>query len=448
MFCHHRNDQGTQLVRNSIELTMNSDSKTERAYELAVERYSEIGVNAQAALDILRQVSISVHCWQGDDVGGFEGGDTELGNGLAVTGNYPGRARTVDELRSDLQTAYSLIPGRHRLNLHAMYGEFPTAVDRDQIEVAHFQGWIDWAAQQQVKLDFNPSYFAHEKAADGMTLAHSDSSIRDFWIEHGIASRRIANAMGAAQADPCVNNVWVPDGMKDTPADRTSPRERLAESLENIFSSPVNSANIKDSVECKLFGIGSESYVAGSHEFYLGYAITRNKLLCLDAGHFHPTEVVSDKISSVLMYVPELLLHVSRGVRWDSDHVVTYSDELQAIMHEIVRGGYLNRVHIGLDFFDASINRVAAWAIGTRNALKAMLTALLEPTEMIQQAERDGDFTTRLALMEEMKSMPFGAIWDHYCLRSGVPVGANWLTQVKKYEADELSSRVESLVDC
>lgn len=425
---------------------MNKDSGIEQAFELAVERYESFGVNVRDALEKLKSVSISVHCWQGDDVGGFEGQDTALGNGLAVTGNYPGRARTVDELRSDLRVAYSLIPGRHRLNLHALYGEFPVPVDRDQIEVQHFRGWIDWAADQGIKLDFNPSYFSHEKAADGMTLAHLDPEIRDFWIAHGIATRKIAAEMGRAQGSPCVNNVWVPDGMKDTPADRTAPRERLASSLDAIFAEPLDSKYLLDSVECKLFGIGSESYVVGSHEFYLGYAITRNKVLCLDAGHFHPTEVVSDKLSSVLMHVPEVLLHVSRGVRWDSDHVVTYSDELQAIMQEVVRGQYLDRVHIGLDFFDASINRVAAWAIGTRNALKALLCALLEPTDKLKQSERDGDFTTRLALMEEMKSMPFGAVWDHYCLESCVPVGADWLARVKEYEVDVQSARSDSLV--
>lgn len=425
-----------------------SSSRVEKAFQIAAERYAALGVDVALAIDTLRKTRISIHCWQGDDVTGFEGSDIELANGLAVTGDFPGRARTVEELRSDLETAFSLIPGNHRLNLHAMYGEFSTRVDRDQIDASHFQGWMDWASDQHVKLDFNPSFFAHDKAADGMTLAHSDVAIRNFWIDHGIASRDIAQAMGAAQQDPCMNNFWVPDGMKDTPADRGAPRERLAESLDCIFSTPMNQDHVRDAVECKLFGIGSESYVVGSHEFYMGYAVTRNKVLCLDAGHFHPTEVVSDKISSVLMYVPELLLHVSRGVRWDSDHVVTYNDELQAIMHELVRGDYLNRVHIGLDFFDASINRIAAWTIGTRNALKALLAALLEPKDQLKQAEADGDFTTRLALMEEMKSMPFGAIWDQYCLQSEVPIGADWLAKVKEYEADILLGRSDSLVDC
>ena len=420
---------------------MSNSANIEQAYQLAKEQYESLGVNVEAALQRMRGVAISVHCWQGDDVGGFEGESGALGNGLAVTGNYPGRARTPDELRSDLELAYALIPGKHRLNLHAMYGEFPGPVDRNEIDVEHFQGWIDWARTQEVSLDFNPSYFSHPNAADGFTLAHADKGIRQFWIEHGIACRKIAAAMGQAQGNPCIDNFWVPDGSKDTPASRLAPRERLAESLDAIFSKSLPADQTLDAVECKLFGIGSESYVVGSHEFYLGYAISRNKVLCLDAGHFHPTESISDKISSVLMYIPELLLHVSRGVRWDSDHVVTYTDELQAIMQEVVRGGYLARVHIGLDFFDASINRVAAWAIGTRNALKALLAALLEPTEMLQQLERAGDLTARLAMMAEQKTMPLGAVWNHYCQSVGAPVGAEWLEQVRKYEQTTLSQR-------
>lgn len=415
---------------------MESSLRIERAFELAKEQYASIGVDVDSALANLRNVQISMHCWQGDDVVGFEGNQEALGNGLAVTGNYPGRARTPDELRSDLEMAYSLIPGKHRLNLHALYGEFSSFVDRDAIDVEHFQGWIDWGRSQDVKLDFNPSYFSHDNARDGFTLAHSDKGIRQFWIDHGVACRKIAAAMGQAQGDTCLNNFWVPDGFKDTPADRKSPRERLAASLDEIFSVELSRSHTVDSVECKLFGIGSESYVVGSHEFYLGYAATRNKMLCLDAGHFHPTEDISDKISSVLLYVPELMLHVSRGVRWDSDHIVTYTDELQSIMQEIVRGNFLDRVHIGLDFFDASIHRVAAWAIGTRNALRALLSAFLEPTETLRQVERDGDFTARLALMEEQKTMPLGAVWDHYCESAGVPVGAEWLEKVRQYESN------------
>jgi L-rhamnose isomerase len=426
---------------------MSSSSNISTAFELAVERYQSIGVDVETALKTLRQIAISVHCWQGDDVAGFENSGEALGSGLAVTGNYPGRARCPDELRSDLEMAYSLIPGRHRLNLHALYGEFVGKVDRDEIGVEHFQGWMDWSREQGISLDFNPSYFSHPKAADGLTLAHPDAGIRQFWIEHGIACRRIAAAMGEAQGNACVNNVWVPDGYKDTPADRMTPRVRLADSLDRMFADSIDSAQMLDAVECKLFGIGSESYVVGSHEFYMGYAISRGKVLCLDAGHFHPTEVISDKISSMLMYVPELLLHVSRGVRWDSDHVVTMTDELQAIMQEIVRGQHLDRVHIGLDFFDASINRIAAWAIGTRNTIKALMMALLEPTEELKRLELEGDFTARLALMEEQKTMPVGAVWDHYCETSGVPVGRDWLSAVRQYESSVLSARTETIAN-
>lgn len=425
----------------------NSTSRVETAFNIACDAYAELGVDVDSALAKMSQVPISLHCWQGDDVAGFEGDSGSLGNGLAVTGNYPGRARTPDELRSDLELAYSLIPGKHRLNLHALYGEFDGPVDRDEIGVEHFQGWIDWASSQGISLDFNPSYFSHDKASDGFTLAHSDDGIRQFWIDHGIASRKIAAAMGEAQGNPCINNFWVPDGYKDSPASRRAPRERLAASYDEIFAEDLPTEHTLDAVECKLFGIGSESYVVGSHEFYMGYALSRNKVLCLDAGHFHPTEVISDKISSALLYLPEILLHVSRGVRWDSDHVVTYTDELQAIMQEIVRGDYLDRVHIGLDFFDASINRVAAWAIGTRNALKAALAALLEPTEKLQQLELDGDLTARLALMEEQKMMPLGAVWNYYCQTAGVPVGAEWLEKVREYEVNVQSQRCSELVD-
>ncbi|TWU56645.1 L-rhamnose isomerase [Rubripirellula tenax] len=420
---------------------MTHSANSQKAYELAIEKYASMGVDVEQALQRLKSVAISVHCWQGDDVAGFEDNGTALGSGLAVTGNYPGRARTADELRTDLEMAYSLIPGKHRLNLHALYGEFHGPVDRNEIGVEHFQGWMDWAGSNGISLDFNPSYFSHPKANDGFTLSHPDAGIRRFWVDHGIACRKIGAAMGKAQGNACVNNVWVPDGYKDTPADRKAPRERLAASLDAVFAESIDKSYLLDAVECKLFGIGSESYVVGSHEFYMGYAISRDKVLCLDAGHFHPTEVISDKITSTLLYVDELLLHVSRGVRWDSDHVVTFSDELQSIMQEIVRGDYLDRVHIGLDFFDASINRVAAWAIGTRNALKAVLAALLEPTEMLRRYEADGDYTGRLAILEEQKMMPLGAVWDHYCEISGAPAGSQWLEKVRDYETDVLSHR-------
>lgn len=417
-------------------------SAIERAYDLARERYAALGVDTEAALKSVARIPISLHCWQGDDVGGFERSGEQLGGGLAVTGNYPGKAQTVDELRSDLQQALDLIPGRHRVNLHAIYGEFSgRAVQRDEIGPEHFRGWIDWARAQGLGLDFNPTFFAHEKAADGFTLSHQDPAIRAYWISHGIACREIGATMGRALASACVTNFWIPDGYKDTPANRTAPRERLAESLDTIFSRSIDVRQNLDAVESKLFGIGSECYVVGSHEFYLGYAITRSKLLCLDTGHFHPTELVSDKISAVLKYVPGLLLHVSRGVRWDSDHVVTLTDELLAIAQELVRGKFLDRVHIGLDFFDASINRVAAWVVGTRNVIKALLIAVLEPTESLEQMESTGDFTARLALQEELKSLPHGAVWDYYCLKSDVPVGFEWLDAVREYERAVLATR-------
>lgn len=418
------------------------DQTVEKHYQLARERYAALGVDADAALKHIARLSISLHCWQGDDVRGFEKNDSELGGGLAVTGNYPGRARTPEELRLDLDKALSLIPGKHRLNLHACYGEFGgQTVDRNEIETRHFQGWIDWARANGLGMDFNPTFFSHPKADDGFTLAHVDEGIRQFWIEHGQACRRIGVDVGKALGTPCVTNVWIPDGYKDTPADRQSPRERLVKSLDAIFAKELDPRHNLDAVEAKLFGIGSESYVVGSHEFYFGYAASRQKVLCLDAGHFHPTEVISDKISSVLLYVPRLLLHVSRGVRWDSDHVVVLSDELQAIASEAVRSGHLNRMHLALDFFDASINRVAAWVIGTRAFLKALMRAFLEPIGRLRQLELDGDFTGRLALFEEIKSLPHGAVWDYYCQTQSVPPESAWLKAVKAYEKDVLSQR-------
>jgi len=419
-----------------------STENVEQAYALAKDRYAGFGVDTDAALDRLAEIPISLHCWQGDDVGGFENLVDEIGGGLAVTGNYVGKARTPDELRSDFETALSLIPGNHRMNLHASYAETGgQPVERNELEPAHFQAWIDWAKEKDLGLDFNPTYFAHEKADDGFTLAHPDAGIRQFWIDHGIVCRKIGAAMGQALGTPCVTNVWIPDGFKDTPVDRRGPRERLARSLDAIFAEPIDPKQNLDAVEAKLFGIGSESYVVGSHEFYLGYAVKNQKLLCLDAGHFHPTEVISDKISSCLMWLDELLLHVSRGVRWDSDHVVTLTDELQAIGQELVRGGFLDRVHIGLDFFDASINRVAAWVIGTRSMIKSLCMALVEPTDMLRQLEAEGDFTSRLAMLEEIKTLPSGAVWDYYCLKAGVPVGGAWVTDIKQYEADVLAKR-------
>ncbi len=413
-----------------------------QGYALALDRYKAIGVDVERALARLSSVAISVHCWQGDDVTGFEGLGEAIGGGLAVTGQYPGRARSPDELRADLDKALSLIPGTHRVNLHASYAETGgRKVDRNALEPEHFTGWIDWARGRGLGLDFNPTFFAHPKAAEGWTLAHADAGIRQFWIDHGIACREIGASIGRALGSPCVTNVWIPDGYKDTPADRKGPRERLLRSLDAVFARPIDPQFHLDAVESKLFGLGSESYVVGSFEFYLGYAITRKMLLCLDAGHFHPTEVISDKISAVLCHLDDILLHVSRGVRWDSDHVVTLTDELQAIAFEIVRGDFLNRVRLGLDFFDASINRVAAWVIGTRALLKALLNAFLEPTATLRRLELEGDFTARLALLEELKTMPFGAVWDHYCEMRGVPVGPAWIDEVKAYEREVLRLR-------
>jgi L-rhamnose isomerase len=416
-------------------------ASVEQSFSLAKERYAHCGIDADAAMKRLETVPISMQCWQGDDVAGFESVGPLTG-GIMATGNYPGRARNADELRTDAAKAMSLLPGKQRFSLHAIYLEHGgRKIERNQIGPEHFQGWMDWAAQQGIALDFNPTFFSHPKAADGFTLAHRDAGIRKFWIEHGIACRRIGEAFGRRQKTPCVTNVWIPDGMKDVTIDRKGPREILRQALDELFAQPIDPALNLDAVESKLFGIGSETYVVGSHEFYLGYAVARKKLLTLDAGHFHPTETIADKISSSLMFLDEILLHVSRGVRWDSDHVVIFNDDLRAIAEEIVRGEFLNRVHIGLDFFDASINRVAAWVTGVRAMQKSLLLALLEPTTKFRDLEAQGDFTSRLALLEEFKTLPFGAVWDYYCQKQGVPVGPAWLDEVKRYEKDVLAKR-------
>ena len=421
---------------------MPTTQSIERAYELAKERFAELGVDADAALARLLRIPISLHCWQGDDVGGFENAGGTLGGGLAVTGNYPGKARSADELRGDLDFAYSLLPGKHRLNLHAIYGEFGgKRVDRDAVAPEHFAGWLAWAKKNGLGLDFNPSFFSHPKAADGFTLTSRDAGVRQFWIDHGIACRKIGASFGRALGTPTVTNVWIPDGMKDTPADRRGPRELLVKSLDAVFAEAIDPRFNLDAIEGKLFGIGAESYTVGSHEFYLAYALRHGKLLCLDAGHYHPTEQLADKLSSVLCFLPEVLLHVSRGVRWDSDHVVTLGDDLLQIAREVVANGYEDRVHVGLDFFDASINRVAAWVIGTRNMLKALLVGLLEPTAMLRQFEADRDYTSRLAVQEEAKLLPYGAVWNYHCLKQDVPVGEAWLTRLKEYERDVLAQR-------
>lgn len=420
-----------------------AETHLQQAYALAQERYAALGVNTEQALAQLARVSLSLHCWQGDDVGGFENPERGLSGGILATGNYPGKARTPDELRADLDLTYRLIPGQHRLSLHAIYLDTDHHVERNAIEPKHFARWADWAKANRHGLDFNPTCFSHPLADSGFTLSHPDQRVRDFWIEHCIASREVGAYFGQMLGTPAVTNVWIPDGYKDTPADRTAPRERLRESLDKVFAKPLDSHHNLDAVESKLFGIGSESYVVGSHEFYLGYAITRQKLLCLDAGHFHPTETIADKISSILLYIPELLLHVSRGVRWDSDHVVTLSDDLHAISQEIVRGGFLQRVHIGLDYFDASINRIAAWVIGSRNTLRSLLAALLEPYAELRRLEQTGDYTRRLALLEELKGMPVGAVWDYYCLTQNAPVGLQFMDAIADYERSELAPRAQ-----
>jgi L-rhamnose isomerase len=420
---------------------------TDSAYVLARQRYADLGVDTEDALRRLAAVSISLHCWQGDDVGGFEQPDGKLGGGLAATGNYPGKARTPDELRRDAAKALSLIPGTHRFNLHAFYGEFGTRrVDRDAIGPEHFAGWIDWAKSLGIGLDFNPTCFSHPNAADNFTLSHADQPIRSFWIRHVIACRRIAAHMGRVLGTPCVTNLWIPDGMKDTPVDRVGPRERLTASLDAVFGEALDPACIRDSVEGKLFGIGCESYTVGSHEFYLGYAMSRGILYTLDTGHYHPTETISDKISAILAFLPEILLHVSRGVRWDSDHVVVLGDDLDAIAQELVRGDFVQRTHIGLDYFDASINRVAAWVIGARSTLKALLKAMLEPIDRLRECEAAADFTGRLALQEEAKGLPWGVVWDRYCAMADVAGGGQWLDEVRRYERSVLAARTGDAV--
>lgn len=413
----------------------------DQAWELAKQRFNAVGVDVENALKTMERLPVSMHCWQGDDVAGFENPEGSLTGGIQATGNYPGKARNAAELRADLEMALTLIPGPKRLNLHAIYLESDTPVARNKIEPRHFANWVEWAKKHHLGLDFNPSCFSHPLSADGFTLSSANPETRQFWIEHCQASRRISAYFGEQLGTPSVMNIWIPDGMKDTPIDRLAPRQRLASALDEIIAEKLNPAHHIDAVESKLFGIGAESYTVGSNEFYLGYAASRQTALCLDAGHFHPTEVISDKISSAMLYVPRLLLHVSRPVRWDSDHVVLLDDETQAIASEIVRHNLFNRVHIGLDFFDASINRIAAWVIGTRNMKKALLRALLEPTNHLRNLEESGDYTARLALLEEQKSLPWQAIWEMYCQRNDVPVDASWLKAVREYEEQILSQR-------
>jgi L-rhamnose isomerase len=420
-----------------------TEKQVQDSYGFAKEAYVKLGVNTDQALAALGQVSLSLHCWQGDDVGGFENTGTALGGGLAATGNYPGKARNADELRSDLDKTFSLIPGNHRLNLHSMYAETGgKKVERNELRPEHFANWVDWARAKGHGLDFNPSLFSHRKADSGFTLSSYDEGIRQFWIEHCISCRKIGEYFGKQLGTACITDIWIPDGYKDTPADRKTPRKILKDSLDNILAEKIDRRYNRDAVEPKLFGIGSESYVTGSHEFYLSYALANKILLCLDTGHFHPTESIADKLTSILLFLDEVLLHVSRGVRWDSDHVVILSDELEAIAQEIVRGQFLERVHIGLDYFDASINRLAAWVVGARSTQRALLLAMLEPIEQLRALEKAGDFTGRLVLLEEQKNMPFGMVWNYFCYQKGVPVGLQYIDVIRDYEAVELSKRV------
>ncbi|MBM3330437.1 L-rhamnose isomerase [candidate division WOR-3 bacterium] len=414
------------------------DSRLEQAFDRAKEQYQGIGIDVETATEILGRVPLSLHCWQGDDVTGFEHERATLaGSGLAVTGSYLGRARNPTELRKDMEIAFSLIPGRHRVNLHAMYGEFPAGIERDAIAPEHYLGWLAWARERGLGLDFNATLFAHAKAASGFTLSSTDESVRRFWIEHVRRSREVGAFLGRELGSPCIHNLWIPDGAKDAVIDRWERRSALRKALDDAFAKSYPPTELKDSVESKLWGVGSETFVVGSHEFYLGYALSRGLLLCLDMGHFHPTESVADKVSAILQFSGELLIHVSRGVRWDSDHVVVLDGGLQDVMSEVVRTGALGRVHFALDYFDAGMNRVAAWVIGARAALKALLAALLEPVAQLRELDQTG----RLALLEQARMMPLGAVWDYCCLRAGVPLEQDWMVDVRRYESEVLSGR-------
>ena len=420
----------------------NCISRINEDYQRAKEVYAAFGVNTDEVLLEMENIPISIHCWQGDDVTGLEGAAGLSGGGIMATGNFPGKARNGDELRQDIEKTLSLVPGKHRLNLHASYAETGgKRVERDEITPDLFKKWVDWAKEKGIGLDFNPTYYSHPMADSGFTLSSKDKEIRSFWIRHTHRCREIAAWMGKELGTPCINNIWIPDGFKDIPADRIGYRRILKESLDEVLALKYDRSQMQDAIESKLFGIGSESYVVGSHEFYLSYAMKNDVMLCLDAGHFHPTEGISDKISSVLTFADELLLHVSRGVRWDSDHVVILNDDTLAIAREIKRCCAFGRIHIALDFFDASINRISAWVIGTRATLKAVMTALLEPTGLLLDEENRGNYGNRLALMEEFKSLPVGAVWNKYCCDRNVPAGAEWLDTVREYEENVILKR-------
>ena len=412
-----------------------------KAYELAKEAYASLGVDTDAALEKLKQIKISLQCWQGDDIAGFLFKDQALSGGIQVTGNYPGAAQNVEQLRQDIDKVLSLVPGSHKLSLHAIYADTAEKVDLDALEPRHFESWVQWAKERGLGLDFNPTCFSHPMADSGFTISSADERVRSFWIEHCRRSRLIGEYFGRELGQKAVTNFWFPDGYKDIPVDREAPRRRMKEGLDQVFAGPIDEEHNLNAIESKVFGIGAESYTVGSSEFCLGYAAQNHKAVCLDAGHFHPTEVISDKIPTVLLYTDELLLHVSRPVRWDSDHVVIMDDELLAIAQSLIRTGLVDRTHIGLDFFDASINRIAAWVIGTRNMLKALLRALLEPVDALKKLELEGDYTARLAMLEELKMYPFAAVWDYYCMTMGVPVREKWLAEVRQYEQDVLSRR-------
>ncbi|MGD8536978.1 MAG: L-rhamnose isomerase [Candidatus Aminicenantes bacterium] len=421
---------------------MNAE-KIKEAYTFARQQYADLGVDTEKAVQTVGKVSLSLPCWQGDDVRGFEMSDTPSGGGgIQATGSYPGKARTHEELRMDLDKAFSLIPGQKRLNLHAMYGDFEEKpVDRNEIEPEHYFSWIDWAKKRNIKLDFNATCFSHPRAESGFTLSSKDKKTREFWIEHVKRCRKISAQLGQSLESPCIHNLWIPDGTKDSPVDRWTHRELLKQALDEIYAKKYSSREMKDAVESKLFGIGSESFVVGSHEFYMGYALSKGIMLCLDLGHFHPTESIGDKISAILQFFEELLLHFSRGVRWDSDHVVNLNDEVKSISEEIVRSNVLERVHFALDFFDASMNRIGAWIIGARATLKSVLIALLEPRRKLQEFEDSGNHFARLALLEELKTMPFGAVWDYFCLKMDVPSGESWIEEIDRYDAEVTRKR-------
>lgn len=418
---------------------MKKETSIKQAYDMAVERYAAIGVNVKEAINQLQDISLSLHCWQTDDVTGFENQNGSLTGGIQVTGNYPGRARTIDEVRADILKATSLIAGKHRLSLHEIYGDFQgKKVDRNEVEPVHFKSWMEWAKENDMKLDFNSTSFSHPKSGN-LTLANPDNTIRNFWIEHTKRCRWISNEMGKYQNDPCMLNIWIHDGSKEVPANRLKYRQILKKSLDEIFETRYE--NMKDCIESKLFGIGLESYTVGSYDFYLGYGAKNNKIVTLDTGHFHLTESIADKVSSLLLFTPEIMLHVSRPVRWDSDHVVILNDDLLDLAREIVRCKAFSRVHIGLDYFDATINRIGAYVIGCRATQKAFLLALLEPSETLQQYEAEGRYFERLALQEELKSLPWSAVWDMFCLQNNVPVGEDYMSDIEKYEKEVTCKR-------